>query len=439
MIVLMVVVDSLRADAPGFAGGGADTPFLDKMAKEGVVFNDMYASGAWTIPALMSMITGSYSHRVGIGRWRHPYTNGRPNLFTAFSAAGFEVSCFHPYPEWGFITIPGKVRVGNSQDPKEVIAALEGESGRDRFVLVHHWWTHLPYINRTLPLDKWHAACDFTLESLGKYPEKVTATVERTYLNTVSFFSEELLTKYMEAATKGGEEVLLVVTGDHGETFGESLPPGRRVNNVYDLHGRWITDETIKVPLVLNGTGANGALPEGVKLDGFARGIDVGPTIAELAGIPWPGPAPVLSGQESIERELSDLDIVGESMVPRILERVPSGLVEVMTLSSHNAHVPRTYPDNGLEMWRTFALRTEAHWCVWDGIAKERTIIPIDSASDPAPADADGIFKELEAQRQRAVDAGPGVSDERLDEIRGGVKVNEQAVVERLRTLGYLE
>ena len=435
MIVLLVVVDSLRADAPGFAGG-AKTPFLDRLAADGTRFRRAYASGAWTIPSLLSMLTGVLGHRLGVCRWRHPFPARRPTLLTAFAAAGFEVACLHPYPRWGLLTVAGKGTVGDSQDPDAVIRALSGRRGQDRFVLLHHWWTHLPYLNVRLPRAKWQAACDFALTSLNRHPERIAPTLEASYRKSLSTFSEEILPRYLDAAASGGEDVLLVLTGDHGETWGRSLPPGARVRHVFDLHGRWISDETVAIPLIVHGTVANGAVPAGGIVEGFARGADLAPTLAELAGVPWPGPVPDRAGPGVIDRDGDgDRDVIGRSLASCVTLGAPSPHEDAPTVSSHNAHVPDCYPADGKRMWRTMALRTADAWYVWDGVAGTRAVAPVDGAATPDAGTVDAIFARLESRRQEAVDSAPIVEDARLDALRG----EDAEVRKRLRGLNYLD
>ena len=434
MIVILLVADSLRADAPGYAGSPAKTPFLDNLAKEGTRFEDMFASAAWTIPSLMSMFTGTLGHKIGVCRWRQPFPAHRPTLLTAFADSGFEVTCFHPYAHWGFLTVTGKGKVGNSQDPEAIIKALKGHKGQDRFVTILHWWTHLPYMNRELSMKNWHAACDLSLDSLKSHPDHFAKKLQDAYWKSVSYFSEELLPRYLEAASASGEEVLLFFTGDHGETWGKSWPEGHELESVYDLHGRWITDETIRIPFLAHGKGTEGSIPSGQILNGFASGVDVGPTIADLAGIPWPGPVPEKIEVGQIDRGKSDLDIIGKSLATCIKDGKPAPRKEVLTLSSHNTNQPRTYPEKGTDMWRRFALRTKDSWHIWDGVDQERQIHPIgDKSSDEN--DADEIFERLEALRQQAVDSGPLLTKEHVWMLRG----DDEIIKQKLMDLGYLD
>src|SRR5690242_16246877 len=65
--VVLVVVDTLRADALGCYGNprGA-TPFIDRWADDGVRFAHAYAATSWTTPSVVSLLTSRYptQHKV---------------------------------------------------------------------------------------------------------------------------------------------------------------------------------------------------------------------------------------------------------------------------------------------------------------------------------------------------------------------------------------
>ena len=67
--VLLVTVDTLRADRLGFMGYSRPTsPLLDAYAADGVVFEKTYASASWTPPSMASIMTGLYPSQHGIDR-----------------------------------------------------------------------------------------------------------------------------------------------------------------------------------------------------------------------------------------------------------------------------------------------------------------------------------------------------------------------------------
>ena len=170
MLVLLLVADSVSHDATGYGGGPARSPTLDRLAAEGTVFPHAVASAGWTVPSLVSVATGAYPHRVGVARWRHPFPRRRPTLMSAFAAAGFEVHTLAHNPRWCLANSGQQGEPGDSQDPETVRRALRLPRGADRLVVLHHWWTHLPYRQEAMPRDRWRAACDVELQALGEDP-----------------------------------------------------------------------------------------------------------------------------------------------------------------------------------------------------------------------------------------------------------------------------
>ena len=66
-IILIVSDDTGYWDLGGYHGGaarGMDTPYLDQMAKEGMMFTDFYAQSSCT-PGRAAMQTGRFPNRSG--------------------------------------------------------------------------------------------------------------------------------------------------------------------------------------------------------------------------------------------------------------------------------------------------------------------------------------------------------------------------------------
>ena len=59
--VLLIVVDTLRADHLGCYGYGRNTsPHIDRLAARGVRFRNAIAQSSWTLPSMISLMTGQY-------------------------------------------------------------------------------------------------------------------------------------------------------------------------------------------------------------------------------------------------------------------------------------------------------------------------------------------------------------------------------------------
>lgn|GEM_PF-1089819 len=457
MIVFVLVVDSLRADAPGFGGGEARTPVLDALAEGGTQYTHAIASAGWTVPSLNAIAAGTFPHRIGVARWRHPYPERRPTLFTAFEAAGFEVFSFFHNPRWAFAATQRRGTVGEAQDRDAICAALRGPRGRDRLVFVHHWWTHLPYRNEALGRKPWKSLCNEILAELAEDPGS-RPKWRRAYLDTVEYLDRELMGAYLDAAHSGGDDVLVCVTADHGENWGESVPAGHTVGHIYDLHGRWLTDDTTHVPLVFHGGRGSAAVPAAQRLGGFARGVDLTPTVCGLAGVPWVGPLPDDVAPTLIDRGITaaaDLDLDGVSLADGIRSGEDAPTESALTVTSHNAIVPAKYPRAARTMWRRFSVRTGSARYVWDGVDQQRHVQAPDGGLALAPrfggalrdrlTGAAPLYRMMRSERRAAVGPGPmldkdlfpgfGEDDSALDEAEAA----SHDLDESMRTLGYMD
>ena len=70
--IILVVLDTLRADHVGVYGGRDLTPNLDQLAESSVVFTNAMSTAPWTLPAHASLFTGLYplKHRVSWANFR---------------------------------------------------------------------------------------------------------------------------------------------------------------------------------------------------------------------------------------------------------------------------------------------------------------------------------------------------------------------------------
>ena len=351
MKVVLFVLDSVRADAPSFTGGPAATPTLDRLASEGVVFRHAHCSGSWTIPSLVSMLTGCSPPRTGVCNWRHRPHPDVPFLPDHLADHDLPTKLYAANPRWIFAGWPVPPETGDSQDLDGLAADLAAP-GAGLYV-VHHWWTHIPYTARRASWEAHRTVAGRMVEALHRDPTLVAARLRGLYHRAITHWSEVILPPLLEALASSGEDHLVVVTADHGESWGELVPGGAPVEHIFDLHGRWLEDATTAVPLVMWGRTAHGAIRPAQIDTGFARGIDLAPTLAEAFGVP---PLRATDGQGL-------LGCLHDS------ERAPADAA--LTVGSQNTWIPETYPRSGTEMWRTWSLRDAQGRHTWDARSDE--------------------------------------------------------------------
>jgi len=101
--VLVIVVDTLRADHLSSYGYSRSTsPTIDRLASEGVVFQNAIAPSSWSLPSHASLVTGRPVHEHGFGNvqpmpwlgWGKQGLNGVRTLAEAFENEGYRTGAF---------------------------------------------------------------------------------------------------------------------------------------------------------------------------------------------------------------------------------------------------------------------------------------------------------------------------------------------------------
>jgi len=284
--VVLVTIDTLRADAVGYAGNTrVQTPALDRLAAEGEVFTEAHAQNVVTLPSHVNILTGLYPYQHGVrdnSGFRVP--PGTPTIATLLKARGYATGAFiGAFPldsrfglTEGFDLYEDRYPRGKSQLDFEmaerpatdvVASALAWWSAeaakkpaRPRFLWVHVYDCHAPYRPRP-PFDE-------------KYRDD-------PYLGEVAA-TDDALAPLFNAVTdaKSSRPAVIVVTSDHGEARGD---------HGEETHGLFAYEATLHVPLLV---WARGIVPAGRRTDAV-RHVDVAPTILDAAGVPkpaaWPG------------------------------------------------------------------------------------------------------------------------------------------------------
>jgi arylsulfatase A-like enzyme/Flp pilus assembly protein TadD len=270
--LLLITIDTLRADAPGFGGRRpSPTPLLDRLAAGGRVFTEAHAHNVVTLPSHTNILTGLYPFQHGVRDnegFRVPA--GVPTLATVLHAAGYATGAFvgaYPLDSWfglnrGFDVYDDHYPKGSRPDQflfaerkgdKVVAPALawwRQQRGRRRFMWVHLFDPHAPY------------------EPAEPYASRFPAN---PYLGEVAA-ADGYLAPLLEPFLAGAETpTLIVVTGDHGESLGE---------HGEETHGLYAYEATLHVPLLVWGPGVRPGR------DGRpARHVDIFPTLLEAAGL----------------------------------------------------------------------------------------------------------------------------------------------------------
>jgi arylsulfatase A-like enzyme len=299
--VILVSIDTLRRDHLGLYGYARNTsPFLDRIGRAGVAFDQCISQAPWTAPSHASMLSSLYPSVLGMGRFEDPGHIGDSvdMLAEVLADAGFRT---HAVTSGGFMA----AKIGFTQgfeiyddaglNMETTIARAEqwlrGIRRDERFFLFLHTYDVHKYKPPSSYLATWVepyngalAYHDRVADLVQNHEEQARAgaldDADRRYIRDLYDASiaatDDWLRRFWENLEERGlaEDTLLVVTADHGEEFWEHGGSG---------HGYTLYDENLRVPLILHHPSlAARMVPEQVRL------LDVAPTIASLVGVERP-------------------------------------------------------------------------------------------------------------------------------------------------------
>lgn len=303
--LVLISLDTLRADELAVYGGSARTPALDAVAEAGVVFENAYSTSSYTLPSHASMLTGLHPIQHG-ARGPGSRIRSAPSALLArqLQEAGYATAAFtgggFVHPSFGFgegfsfysSRDPGGVfelfqtdRPLPGADPAFVdlqpaLAWLGRHADQPFFLFVHTYFIHnysparafwqrqgegdpLAGIEREELLGRARSGDPAALDHLRRLYRACIDEVDAALLAPLLRRLEEL---QLDSRT------VVAVVSDHGEAFGEH-------GNL--MHGLTLWNEETRIPWILRAPG----LPPG-RVAGPVSVADVAPTLRVLLGLP---------------------------------------------------------------------------------------------------------------------------------------------------------
>ena len=398
--VLLVVLDTLRADSMGVYGGARDTtPHMDAFAKSGTVFDWAIAPGPWTLPSHATLFTGRYPHELSCA-WTRPLDDSHRTLAEeladhGYATGGFVANlgyCHKPtglargfahYEDY-YLNAGALVRSCNLSreiyqksvsDPHLVITRNSADQIRERFVAWlddrddRPWFAFLNFFDvhglyiAPPPYDtKFGPAATSAVYSLyksnkGRWSSWSQAEAQGlidAYDGCLAFLDNQIGLLLDEMAARGVlDETLVIITGDHGELFGE--------HNL-QLHANCLYRPLLHVPLIVR---YPTAVPGGVRVSEFVSLRDLPATVLDLVGIepagalPGHSLAPLWSGQATGPRSPA-LSVVSK-MLNRSEEYLPAARGPMRSLFEDGLHYIYHETDKVEELYDVRADPAEAH------------------------------------------------------------------------------
>ncbi len=321
--IILIAVDTLRADRVGCYNGKVSwTPNMDRLAGEGVRFEDAIAQASWTKPSFATVFTSLYpsSHQAirkpdmlpdevvtlaevldeagyrtagfannvnitslfNFDQGFDTYTFLEPDFFFGADEAAAQLSLYNMarLVRERFLAHRTEVRhyYRDAETVNEhAIPWIEAHQNERFFLFIHYMDPHDPYFHH--PYD----GIGYARVHRPRPPAGLAAEYARTYDAEVAYMDARIGALLDRVRTLGlYRDALIVLSADHGEEFFE--------------HGGWwhgttLYDEQVRVPLIIklpgDGEGGAGGSAGRVRRD-QARLLDIAPTLAAAAGLSPP-------------------------------------------------------------------------------------------------------------------------------------------------------
>lgn len=295
--IIVIVVDTMRADHLSSYGYQRNTsPFIDSLAKEGVIFENAISASSWTQPSHASMLTGRYTYEhqaeakpldktyptIGEAMKENGYRTGGfsgntlfftrrqgfgrgflhfeddyksvSDMFLNSSMYGFLFDFYGLRKVMKYEGVPTRVLASNINI--SVLDWIDQDTGRPFFVFMNYFDVHDPYVPPVPYRSKFSAFPNpggLINGFVDRYrptlsPEQLQSEID-AYDGAISYVDDQIKNLFNELGQRGLlSNTIVIITADHGESLGE-----------HDIlqHGASLYLQEIHVPLIFWGADYN--------------------------------------------------------------------------------------------------------------------------------------------------------------------------------------
>jgi N-acetylglucosamine-6-sulfatase len=366
--IVFILSDNCRADYNGFMGHPfIQTPAIDRLAQEGVAFENAFCTTAFCSPSRASFLTGTYARTHGVLNNSTPWTGKQKVFMEYLKDAGYDtafIGKFHmpgeglpdlPFLDT-FVSFTIKENQGQyfncplvengvpTESNKEylieeltdrAITFMDGEHENPFCLYLSYKTAHFPFLP---PKDLDGIYKNEPVELPPEADSWLGRTNGNVFEGTMMGSLEDLSRRYCEAITGMDREIdrvlkkidephlrdntIVIYASDNGYMWGEHRIVG--IN--------WPYEESIKLPFVVRCPWLVG--DPGTRCNQMILNIDLAPTLLDIAGLPIPA------------------DMEGESFLPILGNRSTEGR------KAWFYEYYKYFPENVPTM---FGVRTENH------------------------------------------------------------------------------
>jgi arylsulfatase A-like enzyme len=361
--VVLIIADTLRADHVGAYGSTATkTPAMDRLARDGIVFENAFANSTWTRPSVATILSSLYPSSHKVMHKTDLLPDGVTTIAEVMEDAGYRtvgyVTSLHIAPSFRFDQgfqeyryLPPEYQFGATdsgaklslygamslvrerffseakwvqfyyQDAQavngEALPWLDRNGAGPTFTMIHYMDAHDPYFE--MPYNGVAVARADTPKPDPSQRDRMASL----YASNVDYL-DRFIGNLVEALKEAGryDETVIALVSDHGEEFYEHKGW---------WHGATLYDVESRVPFILKLAKNQKA---GTRVKGWAQLLDVAPTLAGAAKVmappTWQG-RNLLSGAPAPEALFQEEEHEGS-----VLHSIRSGKWKLIVANENN-------------------------------------------------------------------------------------------------------
>lgn len=290
--ILLIVLDSVRRDHLSCYGYARETtPNIDRLAEDGLLLERAYSTSCWTIPSHASLFTGQFpsQHQVDLdSQYLNPQTQ---TMASYLKQHGYRTACISTNNfvaggvknlnlgfdltvdvEGGFFqgsSLPARlIRLGQkslrrflrhdrgARTATRLAREWIGQGDEPFFLFMNYMDCHLPYRLRRLERYRFVAPNErsrvdaISLDPFAvmagalEWSEENIAGIQALYDGCLNYLDRQVGELVALLKRRGlFEDTLIIITSDHGESFGE--------HGLFD-HQYGLYENLVRVPLVMH-------------------------------------------------------------------------------------------------------------------------------------------------------------------------------------------
>lgn len=323
--VLVIGIDTLRPDHLGCYGyGRAVSPAIDRLASEGVLFENTVSQSPWTLPSFATVFTSLYPSQHGAMSAVTSLRESFPTLATILKQTGYAtgavVNASVLRPEFGldrgfdyYDPTPARGRRADGTTDA-VLDWIDKHKDEPFLMFAHYFDPHEPYAPPapydTLFYPEYDGSIGSAFVLHDYFPNVMGMNFEdlrtlktddwnhiRALYDGEIAFTDKAVGRLLKGCEERGllDRTIIVFLSDHGEEFFEHEGFG---------HGHALFNEVIRVPLIIS---YPRRLPKGKRIVRQVRLVDVTPTVLDLLEVTADKPlegsslVPLLTGRGDVE------------------------------------------------------------------------------------------------------------------------------------------